>query len=435
VSLLVENGHLDKVRQLAPGGDGNCAAAIAKDLIGQGRRDEAVEVLLPFAQTGWWGLEKVSSLLEECGCADEAVAVVRPRAEAGERDAVERLARLLHRIGRVDEAFDLLRDRVDDWWLAQALVDVADGQGRDEEVAALLAPHVQVLQRPGAWSYSAWNAVRLLSVVRDRQGLVDQAIAALRENIEHGTTNTNTMEALADLLARHGRDDELREFIAGRGGDRAVFRWATYLEEAGDVEGAIALLRPLAARDVQAPDRSTSAAQHLSALLARHGRIGEAIEILRPIPGQIGYACGCVISMLCLAMAELGCADEALEVIASVPYADDSALDLFILRIEMLKLSGRREQAIAELRAHPDVGNWRRAWDLADLLADDGRLDEAVEVLTPLVPDDEYATTELARLKIRQGRVEKALDLLRNAPYQAYSDPWATASNDGAEQG
>jgi hypothetical protein len=72
-------------------------------------------------------------------------------------------------------------------------------------------------------------------------------------------------------------------------------------------------------------------------------------------------------------MAGHGQADEALEVIAGVPYADAFALELFRLRIEILKLSGRREQAIAELQAHPDVGNWRAAWPLAELLEDAGR--------------------------------------------------------------
>ena len=52
------------------------------------------------------------------------------------------------------------------------------------------------------------------------------------------------------------------------------------------------------------------------------------------------------------------------------PYADRDARELFYLRSAVLKSSGRREQAIAELRGHLDDSHWWDAREIADLLAE-----------------------------------------------------------------
>ncbi|GAA1041627.1 hypothetical protein FSY75_09765 [Streptomyces sp. TR1341] len=53
------------------------------------------------------------------------------------------------------------------------------------------------------------NAVELLATVRERQGRVDEAIALLRTR---EITSANDRDQLADLLARHERVGEFREY-------------------------------------------------------------------------------------------------------------------------------------------------------------------------------------------------------------------------------
>ncbi|WP_448319494.1 tetratricopeptide repeat protein [Streptomyces sp. CO7] len=90
-------------------------------------------------------------------------------------------------------------------------------------------------------------------------------------------TSVNSRDQLADLLARHGRIEELRAYAVLDGHEEAVQRLAELLEEDGDVEGAIAVYGQAdgpAARDA-------NSAYELAQLLARHGRGGEAIAVMR----------------------------------------------------------------------------------------------------------------------------------------------------------
>jgi predicted Zn-dependent protease len=103
---------------------------------------------------------------------------------------------------------------------------------------------------------------------------------------------------------------------------------------------------------------------------------------------------------------------------------------LFMLRARALHDSGRTEQAIAELRAHPEAGEWYLARALASVLADSGRVDEAIDVLRPassIGPSRHL----LAELLLQQGKVKEAAVVIRTPePYLSHSpeDPWAQAS-------
>ena len=106
----------------------------AEDELYWSRRSLPLEVLAPYVATGWWKTaETTAELLEEWESIEEAIALARPYAEAGDRPALRFFARLLARHGRGDEAFTLLRPHLGDWFLAEALVDVAEGAGRDED--------------------------------------------------------------------------------------------------------------------------------------------------------------------------------------------------------------------------------------------------------------------------------------------------------------
>ncbi|GAA3381441.1 hypothetical protein GCM10020367_72700 [Streptomyces sannanensis] len=138
VSRLLELGHAEEVEFWAGRGEWFCAQEWARLLACQGREEQALEVLAPYAATGWrTAVSATAELLESWGRADEAIALSRSRMEAGHPLALEFYARMIARHGRGDEAFGLLRPHVQDWLIAAALTDVSDSAGRDDEAAAL----------------------------------------------------------------------------------------------------------------------------------------------------------------------------------------------------------------------------------------------------------------------------------------------------------
>jgi hypothetical protein len=198
VSRLVELGHTEEVEFQAGHGEWFCARERARLLAGQDRQAEALEVLAPYVATGWWkAAETKAELLAGWGRTEEAIMLARPYAEAGDRLALDFFARLLARHGQADEAFALLRPHIADWFLAAALVDIAEGAGRDEDAAALLAARIEAGHRCDTPScrrrdIEPWNAVDLLAAIRERQGRIDDAIALLHtETPPRSTTVTS----------------------------------------------------------------------------------------------------------------------------------------------------------------------------------------------------------------------------------------------------
>ncbi|MGW3246307.1 tetratricopeptide repeat protein [Streptomyces sp. NPDC001070] len=404
VSLLIERGHFDEVRLQAREGDWVCASAWARELVGQGRHDDALDVLAPFAGADWWrAVRAVVDVLEDGGRADEAIALARRSAKRGMPFLFEHLTRLLARHGGAAEAYELLRPHTKDSTLAEAFVDVSAGLGRDDEVAAILEAHAEAVRGRDPWDAEPWNAVHLLAVVRERQGRVDEAVALLRAC---DVVVVNGRDLVAELLVRHDRLDDLRTYIAGSGAQEAAECLADLLQRRGDVAGAVEALRPLAAAG------SPNSAFALARLLTRNDRADEAIEVLRPVPRSMGGDPEWVLRTLRTLLADQGRAEEAFATIDDLAARTGGATpDLFGERIGLLSYCGRTEQAIAELRAHPDAGTWSGAYLLSEVLAGAGRLDEAIEVLRPPAGGAMHRI-RLAELLIRRGRVKEAVAVL-----------------------
>ncbi|MFF5225700.1 hypothetical protein [Dactylosporangium sp. NPDC000521] len=198
VTRLIELGHSGEVELQAGRGEWFCALELARR-----RPEQAAALLAPFVATGWWtAAMAMAELLEGQGRVGEAIDLVLPFVVAGDRHALHFHAGLLLRRGRAGEAFAMLVPHVADGLLAAVLVEAAAAAGRDEEAAALLTARIEA----GAvrWEHRP-AVVVLLAGVRERQGRVEEAVAIL---------SAHNRFALAGLLARHDRVEELRTLVA-----------------------------------------------------------------------------------------------------------------------------------------------------------------------------------------------------------------------------
>ncbi|MFG2116950.1 tetratricopeptide repeat protein [Streptomyces sp. NPDC048718] len=432
VSRLLELGHEREVEHRAGRGEWFCAREWARLLGGRGRREEALEVLAPYVATGWWPAALVQAeLLEGWGRAAEAIALVRPYAAKG-GDSLKFLGRLLARSGHADEAVTRLSAGIDDCSLARALVGICGAAGRDEEVAALLAARIPDGHRcDNPWCCRGLDpddARGLLATIRERQGRVDEAITLLRAR--QFSAPGGDRDQLADLLARHDRIGELRAYAAEDDLGHGRRRLAELLEERGDVAGAVAAYRPA--------DRSADRAHDTveqARLLARHGRVDEAIEVLRALVDSPEGADSWIVATLCTLCADHGRAREGLahlDAFTSCHGDDVEEEDSFPLRLRLLAACGPLDTAIEQMRAHPGAGTWTAARAVSDLLAEHGRLEEAVALLRPYVESGTEADTEaaahlLAGHLVELGRVREAVALFQQAAPEPEPLVWTGA--------
>jgi tetratricopeptide (TPR) repeat protein len=399
---LAEHGHLDELRCLAERGDWCCADRLARALFERHEPEAAIRALRPFVDTGWWQAVRVLvDFHESRGETDAAIAVVREALEKGSPYGIERLAALLAKRGRVDEAVALLRPLAGEQVMLDALVNLTEGHGYDGELTAMVREQMEA-DGPAR----SWDATLVLATLLERQGQVDDAWEVLTGCAfgRHGVF-VNAVEQLADMLVRQGREQQLRELVAGEGGEHAVFRLAAWLESLDRVDEAVEAMRSFA------EDGSPNVATALAELLTRHGRADEAIEVLRPVPRLMGGDPEWLVGILCGLLVERGRADEALAAINDLAaHYGGMWIELLFERVEVLAQSGRVDQAIAELGAHPEGGTWYGTSKLAGLLVRVGRLDEAIRLLES-ADDSAWVAAELAMLLIDQGRVAEGLAL------------------------
>ncbi|MFJ8981536.1 tetratricopeptide repeat protein [Streptomyces sp. NPDC102282] len=408
VSRLLQHGHADVVELQAGSGEWFCALAWARVLGDQGRETDALEALAPYVVTGWWtAVVSTAELLEGWGRIDEAIEIIRTRVEAGHPMALETYTRLLARHGHAEEAFNLLVPHVDDWVLATALVDIASVAGRDEEAAALLAGRIRADHCcDGPWCCRGLDpdtALGLLATIRERQGYLDDAIGLLRRR---QVTSVNSRDQLADLLARHGRIEELRAYAAVDGHEEAVQQLAELLEKDGDVEGAIAVYE----RADGPAARNPNSAYELAQLLARHGRGGEAIAVMRA-QADAHHSDDWILHALSRLCLDQGCPAEGLvhlDALAAERGGEDE-WELYWMRLPLIAACSGVDEAVERARTHPEGNTWYAAEHIAHLFAGAGRIEEAVVVLQR---HDRGISHDLAGYLVDLGRVEEALAIV-----------------------
>ncbi|MET7365882.1 hypothetical protein ABZS61_08620 [Streptomyces sp. NPDC005566] len=423
VARLLELDHEREVEFQAGRGEWFCALEWARLLGHRGRREQALEVLAPYVATNWWSAVRArAELLEDWGRVEEAIALARPYAEAGDRLALVFFARLLSRHGRSGEAYMLLRAGIQDWFLAECLVDVAEAAGMDEEAAALLEGRVEAAapacDDPDCTDLriEPANAVGLFATIRERQGRIEEAIALLHTR---EATSVNGRDQLADLLARHDRIAELRAYAASEYHGHAVQRLAEVLEERADVEGAIAAYRAFGAT----PDGMWHVAVLLSELLVRHGRGDEAIEVMRALAERPGGAEDWIVHTLCTLYADHGRPRDGLAHLDGLRArrGDKEDWDFFRMRLPLMADCGLLDEAIAQARAHPEGDTWYAARVLSDVLAEAGRTEEAAEVLER---HPTFNSSPRAERLIHLGRIEEAVRVLQQPMPKPTTPAW-----------
>ncbi|MGW0926725.1 hypothetical protein ACWD3J_48225 [Streptomyces sp. NPDC002755] len=421
VSRLLDRGHVDVVELHAGSGQWFCALAWARLLGEQGRQADALDVLAPYLATGWWTAVAAAAELLECwGRIDEAIEITRVRMEAGHPMALEFYTRLLARHGRAEEAFTLLRPHIGELPLG-TLVDVAGAAGRDEEAAALVAARTEHRCTDFPWCCNGLDrdtAIGYLAVIRERQGRTDEAIALLRTS---STSLLNNHEQMAAVLARHGRLDELRAMAATDDSGRAVQHLARLLEEAGNVEGAIAAYRQAGT----AVAGTSHSAFELAQLLARHGRGSEAIDVMRA-QADIHNGDDWILHTLAELSFEHGRPEEGLAHLDALAAArgGEEDWDLYWIRLPLIAARDGVDEAVAQARSHPEGATRYAAPHIAELLAGAGRTEEAVAVLAQHSSSNRH---DLAGYLIDLSRVEDALAILLQpapSPPKRPGGPW-----------
>ncbi|MFF2173154.1 tetratricopeptide repeat protein [[Kitasatospora] papulosa] len=407
VDALLERGYLELVVQAAgEREDWFCARGAARDLCTAGEFGRAWEVVRPFAETGW--LPAVSAgadILLEWGRIEEALALVRPdgaRREQGE--ACKVYAQVLVQAGQVDTAIATLVPHLRDERLLSFLVEMTEGQGRDEQILDLVTPLAEEARRMHAEGRreSLGRAMDLQARVLERSGRVEEAIAGLGADVAARRSSAEIMRmSYVRLLARHGRIEDLRQMATADQEDAAFEPLVTALENAGRAEEAEALLRDY----IAATHCPANYQVLLMELLVRQGRLDDAVEAVSPTFEDPWNG---LLESAVLMLAERGRHEQALGLLEerSPEFLEESAHWVPSNRWWLMAESGRCRDAIAEIETAPELEPEERDPVLAWLLAQDGRLDEAIDLLRSC--SGEHGT-QLAELLVRQNRPLEAL--------------------------
>ncbi|MCD9902836.1 hypothetical protein LUR56_28785 [Streptomyces sp. MT29] len=406
VDLLLEHGHLDLViRAAEERGEWFCAEGAAQELCRSREFGRALKVTEPFVATGWpTALWAKAGILLRAGRTDEALDLVRPDKEGRTSQTVCRhFAELLTRAGRVDEAIDLLVPHIGEPGIRTALVEITEGQERDERVLELIAPHAEAARRArddGRWDYSRSDAQELQARVLERAGCADEAIRILGKDIaERRFLAQNTLTAYAELLARHGRLDELRELATGQDAHAVLHIYADALRDRGRAEEAETVMRDAIAADDWVGHRAW-----LSSALSRDDRLDDAITVAEP--GFSWYDCSNLLAPLVHPL--LDRPEELLHLLEhplTVPHHGHEEFQHWWRAFALAGL-GRVEEAIAVVEAHPDPWTDPRIVK-AGLLSTAGRLAAAATELQAL--GTVKAREELFEVLVRQGQAAEAI--------------------------
>lgn len=411
VNGILERGGLEQLVEAArERGDWFCAEGAVRALCVAGEFERAWGVIEPFVDTGWQPAVRVGAdVLVRWGRTGQALGLADPRGRNGKvREAWPDYAEVLVGADRVDEAIDVLVPHLCDGRVLRSLVSVTEGQGRDARVLELLAQTARELRdcRTPCGGGDVWEVLHAQALVMERLGRVDEAITLLGGDMDAQRLPQNTVEFYAELLARHGRIEELGELATGVHAAGAVRPYVAALEGLGRVEDAEEHLRRL----IAAAEYPTRYQGELLELLVRQGRFRAAVEAVAHTFDDLHETN--LLQPAILLLAEHGRADEALKLTEerSAEFIEESGYWLPSNRWWLMGEAGRCREAIAEIAAlTPDEVD-DRDLTLAMLLAKDGREDEAVAQLRGC--SGRSAATGLAHLLVRQGGSAEALAVI-----------------------
>ncbi|MFD7324816.1 hypothetical protein ACFV9D_27640 [Streptomyces sp. NPDC059875] len=276
------------------------------------------------------------------------------------------------------------------------------------ELIAPLAQRVRNARAEGRWRDDAWDAQEREAQVLERAGRAEQAIRILGADIAAGRFLTqNTLTAYAELLVRHGRIEELRELATGKHSGVTLPHYAQALEDQGRVEEAEAILRQFIG-SAEYPDRFRWA---LIELLARHGRLSEAVEVGRP---TFDYHDACLLEGVIHLLCGAGRLDDALAILdeRSADFVEEHSSWFTSNRLWLLGEAGRYEEALTYAATLP-AGQYGLTETIARLLEKSGRVEEAISLLRA---SGSERPSELADLLIRQGRAADAIGGMPSLP-------------------
>ena len=439
-ALLAQEDQIEELRTRADAGDRRAAQELATQLARLGRLEE-----LRVRADDPWAANRLIRLLVEQGQFDEAIGLLRPRADTGDTWANRLLADLLAQRGELEslrhhansgapwagqDLADFLathghleelqaRATAGDRWAVLRLADLHRTQGRPRAAVTLLRAH--------ALAGDEWVAQRAVDLLVEL-GLQEEAISLLRsDTYPHGPWS---IQRLAKILAEQG---EIREAIS-------------LLEDAVTAAGRrqagplVSLLTNLQATQVRldrlrhrADEGDQWSARQLADVLAKQGR-GEELRA-RAHRGD-RWAGRRLVSLL----ADQGRESELHDRVANGDLWAARRLAGLLLhqgREEELRAragtgdhwAGRRLTALLadqgrdrELCARAEGGDPWAARRLADLLAKRGRWEE---LRTRAGTGDHWAAHRLARRTTHQARIEQAINLLQPSPET--SERWANS--------
>ncbi|MFE5326126.1 hypothetical protein ACFRCG_06995 [Embleya sp. NPDC056575] len=397
VTFLLERGHVDAVVEAAHRGEWECARGAVEHFLACDEPGKAWGVIAPFVATGRWSaVREAAPVLRALGRGGEAIAMVRAHAEGGVRDAWNTLARLLADDGRIDEAIEALRPRLCDWYHLEALVEVSEGRGRDARVIDLLrrvcgggGPWnraimlARVFERGGRVD----EAVEVLRVriddpahmqVNDVEELT--AVLARHDRLDELRLLTDgpharwAFSSLAQRLEESGRVDEAIEVRRRAARERMPY-----------AAGALALLLARVGRPGEAVEAVGPALDgadcgcllygFLDVLVAAGGAVA-ALELVTAAAERNPHVAEHARSLRPWLLSEAGRGEEAIaEVVARIE-KDDERRAVEELA-QLLDAEGRVEEAIAALWEYAaDTGSGRV--HLARMLIGQGRVEDAI---------------------------------------------------------
>ncbi|MEV4279875.1 NACHT domain-containing protein [Actinoplanes xinjiangensis] len=320
IGRLVDNGRLHDVRTLAESGEYYSIGGYLEHLVKDARIAEAeawVETLPRYQEHG---RRRLHALLFEHGHGREALRSAQEAHARQVEGAAARLALVLCREGDIDSAVEVLRGEPPEDAIATQLADILLDANRTAEA---------------------------FDVLRDRPAAASQSVA--RRLVDHLVAASRGDEAVAFMRARSA---VLRRFAFGES--------VGLLLRLGRLDEAIRTVQDGASHD---------AVLMVARSLLDRGRADEAIELLRLINGRLWGR---------EAVEMLAEADACDEIEARADAGDRAALSW---RLDRMVATGRGDEAIALLQLRMTGEKDRPVWELANLLGQLGRIDEATAMM------------------------------------------------------